>query len=205
MHLLNEFLENRRGNIAILAAILILPLMMLTGVGIDYTRISSAEGNLQTSLDNAAVDGRRLFRLGPRAEGEIAALINANSGRNTAQVRIRINQNKLRVDVRDEISTPMLSTIGQPKSEVTASIELDGNQFSGSQSQRETGAKETSKPANNREIARLQSYEAQLRKSLDHLRKAGSRLPLQTRQRLQQELRQQLREVRTRIRQLKSA
>ncbi|MEM9279304.1 MAG: TadE/TadG family type IV pilus assembly protein [Pseudomonadota bacterium] len=206
MRLLQTFYSDRQGNVAIIAAILVLPMLMLAGVGIEYSRISSAEKNLQTTVDNAALDAARLFRLGPRAEQELAAFINANSGRNTAQVRIRVHRDKLRIDARDEIDTPLLSTIGEPKSEITASIEVDGNTSTGTQ--RDAGQQSKPKPdnkSNTKQIARLRKIETRLRQNLDQVRKAGSRLPIQTSQRLERKLREQIREVRRKIRQLQTA
>ncbi|MEM9329683.1 MAG: pilus assembly protein TadG-related protein [Pseudomonadota bacterium] len=204
MQYVQNFVSDNKGNVAITAAILALPMLLLAGVGIEFSRISSAENNMRATVDNASVDAARLFRLGPRAQKEIEAFINANSGRNTAQVRIRIHKNKIKIDAKDEIETPLLSTIGQPTTEITASVEVNGPSTSGSQGG-DKAKKSTPRNDNKREIARLRRVENSLRKSLNQLRQAGNRLPFQTRARLERKLREQLREVRNRIRQLQTA
>ncbi|MGI9351118.1 MAG: pilus assembly protein TadG-related protein [Rhizobiaceae bacterium] len=203
-HFLSTFFRDCRGNVAIIASLLLLPMLMLAGVGIDYSRISSAEGNLQSTVDNAAFDIARLFSKGPHAARELEALINANSGRNTAQARIRVHRDKIRIEARDVIETPLLSTIGQPETVITASIEVDGNKSTGT-SNSDRPKKKTTGQKDSREVARLRRYENVLRENLQRLRQASNRLPYQTRKRLEKQLRDQIREVRTRIRQLPSA
>ena len=201
---LNTFFRDRNGNVAIIASLMLLPMLMLAGVGIDYSRISSAEGNLQATVDNAANDIARLFSRGPHAAGELEALINANSGRNTAQARIRVYRDKIRIEARDVIETPLLSPIGQPETVITASIEVDGNKSTGTSST-ERPKKKSAARKNEREVARLRRYEGILRENLNRLREASRRLPYHTRKRLEKQLRDQIREVRARIRQLQSA
>jgi len=126
MAVLRHFLQNASGNVATIFGIMILPVLMLAGVGVDYARIASAEENMQQSVDNAV--GSLASDIGSRrisAASEIEGMINANSGRDTAKVRVSIHQNKMRVDAIDEIDTPLLSLIGREKSEITARAELD--------------------------------------------------------------------------------
>ena len=131
MFRLAKFYEDKRGNVAMLFGILLLPMLMLVGVAIDYSRISHQEGELQKIVDNASMSMDNLRSKRNDAARQIENMINANSGRDTAQVRISVHRDKLRIDARDEIDTPLLSTIGQERSEITASIELDSNRVPG--------------------------------------------------------------------------
>jgi len=199
-----RFAEDPKGNVAITGTLLILPILMLAGIAIDYSRISNAEKVLESTIDNASYDSRRLFKLGPRAEKELEAFINANTGRDTAEVQISIHKDKLRIEARDEIDTPLLSTIGQGKSEVTASIEVDGNTSTGSQNtvSNDSNRNDQQKIADKaRQREQLESLERSLEKALKRVRQ-NSRITFQLRQRLEADLRAQLRVVRNRIRSL---
>ncbi len=200
-----RFTEDKRGNVAITGTLLILPILMLAGVGIDYSRISNAEKTLESVVDNAAADAQRLFRLGPYAEKELEDLINANTGRDTARVKISINQDKLRIDATDEIDTPLLSTIGQAKSEITASIEVDGNRQTsvGSEKASTEGSRTDQQKAaeTSKKRQSLRRLERNLEESLRQVR-MSSRINYRLRQRIEDDLRKQLRIVRDRIRSL---
>jgi Flp pilus assembly protein TadG len=53
--LLREFRKDARGNVAIIFALVSIPLVALVGAAVDYTRASSARTALQTALDSAAL------------------------------------------------------------------------------------------------------------------------------------------------------
>lgn len=50
-----RFLRNTKGNILILTTSAIVPLIMLVGVGIDYSRVQRAQSTLQNAIDRTAV------------------------------------------------------------------------------------------------------------------------------------------------------
>lgn len=53
--LVSKFLANEEGNVALIVAILALPLLLGAGITIDYTLLTRAENALQTAADNAAL------------------------------------------------------------------------------------------------------------------------------------------------------
>jgi Flp pilus assembly protein TadG len=53
--LVREFRKDARGNVAIIFALVSIPLVALVGAAVDYTRASSARTALQTALDSAAL------------------------------------------------------------------------------------------------------------------------------------------------------
>ena len=119
-----KFWQSKDGNVAVIAALVILPILMLGGVGIVYSRIASARGEMQTVVDSTVLSSGMDFSNRRAAEQRIAAMINGNSGRDTAQVNISVNQNRLRIDASDRLETPLLSTIGQTHSPIEVSLEV---------------------------------------------------------------------------------
>lgn len=128
------FAEDIRGSVAMIFALVLLPILLMVGVGIDYSRIASNKSEMQTVVQNAVETYPNLRAERIDAARQIEAMINANSGRNTADVTISIHQDKMRIEAKDHIDTPMLSTIGQPKSEFTASVEVEAGGASGTTS-----------------------------------------------------------------------
>jgi len=96
---IKRFIQREDGNVAIIGVLLLLPILMLAGAGVDYSRISSAEDEMKTVVDNTVYNPSMSFHNRPAAEAYIADMINANSGRNTAKVKISINQNKIRISI----------------------------------------------------------------------------------------------------------
>ncbi|MEM7067447.1 MAG: pilus assembly protein TadG-related protein [Pseudomonadota bacterium] len=187
---LKRFRHNEHGSIAIIFVIMILPIMMLVGVAVEYTRISSAETVLESTLDNSASNMVNLFRLGPQAEQEIADMIHANTGRDTATVKMRVYQSKLIVEARDEIETPLLGLMGQPKRELHASLEMDANVAA--------NAAATSQ-LTSQQKAKLRKLEKHLEKSMSRLVKSNRGLSHNQRLKLQRKMQKHLRMVRNRI------
>ena len=54
---LASFLKDTRGNFAITLAVAIIPVVLVAGVAIDYSRISQARGKMQNATDSAALAG----------------------------------------------------------------------------------------------------------------------------------------------------
>ncbi len=50
-----RFFKNRSGNISLIAGLLLVPVLLIAGAGIDYMRIVSAKSKLQSALDGAAL------------------------------------------------------------------------------------------------------------------------------------------------------
>ena len=183
------FFDDKRGNVAMLFGLILLPMLMLVGVAVDYSRISNHEGELQKVVDNAALSINGLANKRNDAARQIEAMINANSGRDTAQVRISIHRDKIRIDARDEIDTPLLSTIGQEKSEITASAELDAGRVPGAAGQGSKTAIDKRQFDN--------ALDAQFDEALKQLGMKGNldRLSPTQRQRLKRDMQEQLKRL----------
>lgn len=190
-----DFIDDERGNIAAIGALVLLPILMMVGVGVDYTRIAKAESTLQTTLDNAGDTVGDLFRGGPEAEARIAAMIHANLGRETATVDISVEQDQLKVLVTDQIETPLLSAIGQSTTIISASLETDANRSSGRTSR--SSRADMARAARISKLTRreLRQAERYLEQQLQQLAKAGSQVPLAQRIRIERRLRFSLRQV----------
>jgi len=122
--MLQLFINEEKGNIAIIAALLLLPMMMLGGVGIDYSRISAEHSKITASVDSALADPSLYFGSRPQAELAIKQLVDANTGRTSADVDISIQQGKVFIKAQDTIETPLLAFFGQPKTDVIVSHEF---------------------------------------------------------------------------------
>ncbi|HWL03384.1 MAG TPA: Tad domain-containing protein [Xanthobacteraceae bacterium] len=55
LSLLRHFREDRRGNVAVITAFALMPLIGFTGVAVDYSRANSARTALQAALDSTAL------------------------------------------------------------------------------------------------------------------------------------------------------
>lgn len=119
-----KFKDCQEGNIAIFASLLLLPVLMLAGVGVEYSRISNQQKVLQSTLDYVPVDPRYAARYRRNAERYLEGFIHANSGRQSAEVNIELHRNMLKIEAKDEIDTPLLGIMGQEKTEITASLEV---------------------------------------------------------------------------------
>lgn len=53
--LLGDFSTNIRGNVAVLFAIAVIPVLTFVGVAIDYTRVNTARSSMQAALDSTAL------------------------------------------------------------------------------------------------------------------------------------------------------
>lgn len=200
MLLFDKFLSGERGNVAMIFAILALPMIMLGGLGIEYSRVSSAESSLETVVENASQNSTRMFQLGPRAETELEAMINANTGRETAKVDITIDQNTLKIEAWDFINTPLLGTIGRPKSKIYVSLEVDGNRSNNTAVRSANrNLKALDGLSRSERLAKLRQYEIYLERSLKRLKISGRAIPANKRRQIERTLREGLRSVRNQI------
>lgn len=126
MFLLRKFFKNENGSLAVQFGVLILPLLALLGAGVDYSRIATVKTNLQATLDN---DIRSMpataFRNRAEMERYIVSLAGVNLDSDTIKADISIKKDKLHIDLRDKVKTPMLSLYGQSETEVVASIDIN--------------------------------------------------------------------------------
>lgn len=202
-----HFIKNQEGNVSIFGALLALPILMMIVVTFDYTRISTVRGEMQSSLDHASVSPLMMMSDMPGAEKNLENFINANSGRETADVNISIFQDKLRVEATDTIDTPLLSVIGRPVSTIVVRLEMDVPQSNNSvrlTSLDRGGVKVGQNKAyqERQQIAALKRFERSLERSIKRI-SARNSLPRDYKRRLVRKLNKQLREVRREIRNTK--
>ncbi len=202
-----RFFNDQRGNVAILGALLILPLLMMVGVAVDYTRIETAKGGMLSSVNHSSIRPQAMMSDIPGAETGLENFINANSGRDSAQVNIRIVQDILRIEAQDAIDTPLLSVIGQAVSPIVVSVEVPVPETKGrvqkaSATNDSLNVKRQQSNRQREQIAALRRFERSLERSIMRLMSQRSPYPRYTQQ-LVQKLRAQLREVRREIRNAK--
>lgn len=196
-----RFLNDRQGNVAVISALVILPILMLSGVGIEYSRIAATRGEIQTVVDNTVLNSGMDFSNRPAAERMLAALINANTGRDTARVDISLHQDKLRILAHDTLETPLLSTIGQTQSPIEVHLDIPApGSTSGSQ---QTAAREAqgSSSENAQRLRTLKKAERQIERVIKRLKSRPGKYP-QQQQKLRQSLERQLSEIRRQMRNL---
>ena len=192
--LLNKFSANQNGNIAVLASLILLPVLLSVGVAVDYGRVATARGSLQSIVDRAAVsageDGGSMLQ----REQLIAAYVEANYAGDNVDVRVRMNKDQMRVVARDVMSTPMLNLFGQNETEVAVITNI-GQKKSTSSATR--AVKRQSGPSVKKQDKNLKrKMKRQLEASLRQIQKRGRGLSVQQRQRIERILRAQLRELR---------
>ncbi len=72
---LTTWIENREGNVAIILAIAIIPILALIGIAIDLQNTNTSRQFVQYSMDNAVIAGSREMQAG-KSKAEINAYIN---------------------------------------------------------------------------------------------------------------------------------
>jgi Flp pilus assembly protein TadG len=127
--LLARFWKNRRGNVAPMVGIAIIPLMAAVGAAVDYTRASAARTSLQAALDSAALMLSRTAatqtasQLQTAATNYVTALLTANDVKNLA-VGVSYsttNGSQLVIKGSAVMATNFLSILGIDSIDITAS------------------------------------------------------------------------------------
>ncbi len=119
------FAKNEEGSIAIYFTIIALPLMGLIGASVDYTRVTMHDSKLQSTLEQSIVGiTRDSFKSSDEMKNYIVSLAAANTRSTTIEGAITVNDNVLRVELRDVVKTPVLNVIGRSEFEVEAHVNL---------------------------------------------------------------------------------
>ena len=128
---LRKFLKCESGTIAMQAAIMALPLFLLVGGGVDYSRVAMSKKELQSTLDNMRGVPIKDFTWRSELEAYIAGMASANMDSETVQVRVKIRRDYLQVEAFDKIKTPMLSLAGKPEIQIVAKAKIGRQTSSG--------------------------------------------------------------------------
>ena len=129
MKYLKSFLNNEDGSIAIQFSIVMIPLLAVTGVGIDYSRVAVVKTSLQSTLDhNVIMMSPKEFSNRAEMEKYIEALAGVNLDSDTVSADISIYKDVMRIDLRDIVKTPVMGLIGKSEVQVLASVDLEYDQ-----------------------------------------------------------------------------
>jgi Flp pilus assembly protein TadG len=120
---LQRFGTDKRGAVAILFGLSLVPIVLLTGAAIDYGRASAARTELQSAIDAASLHGTKIQQGLSDADLslKLRQMTNANFNSNTNAVISAFNMN--RVDTTDPVTGRRMREIA-----ITAAAEVD-NKF----------------------------------------------------------------------------
>ena len=133
-----KFFRNEEGNFAIIGALLLLPVLGVTGAVVDYSRIANAQNRLQVAVDAAAITTARSGEDVKDMQQLAADMVVANYGDGVDAVETTVNTHELIVEAQDIISMSVLATIGKPyvtihaAAKVASRLPLGGGKVSGS-------------------------------------------------------------------------
>ena len=128
--LLARFGEDKRGSTAIMFALLIAPVMMLTGMAVDFSRMVTVKARMQTAIDAAALAGARAVQVNASASTLTTLAQNAASSYYNAVPMPFVTSKTLSTVTSDStvtnlswtatswVPTPFLSVAGLVKSKV---------------------------------------------------------------------------------------
>ncbi len=127
--LLTRFWKNRKGSVAPLMGIAIIPLMGAVGAAVDYSRANATKAAFQTSLNSAALmlsktaAGQPTSALEAQAVSYVNALFTANNAQNVTVTATYSNSNgsQLVLNGSAVINTNFLSVLGIDQLNITAS------------------------------------------------------------------------------------
>lgn len=118
-----RFAQNERGTIAVLFALLLLPILGIVFGGIDYSRAMSVQSQLQTAADSAANSAAsRLAEGTAKAEAAFKAAFRANLPDDLKdqpyEISISGNGQKLSVELATSVPTTMVAMLGVSKLDI---------------------------------------------------------------------------------------
>ncbi len=123
---LRQFVRDERGQFAIIGALLMVPVIAISGLALDYARLHSAQSRLQSAADAAALAaigaaGQPVARLQQLA-ADFAA---ANADGLNIDTETTVSGKHLEVRLTSEIATPLLSVVGSQSVLLTVTAGID--------------------------------------------------------------------------------
>jgi Flp pilus assembly protein TadG len=122
---IGRFLRARRGNMAMIGAIAMIPLILAVGLSVDYTRYTSAHKHLQEIADAAALalaatEDRDQSRLHAVALDHVRANNNANRVQEIAIRNLGLDNDRVTLGVEGAIRATFMGLVGYDRLPVAA-------------------------------------------------------------------------------------
>ncbi len=127
---LQNFKREKSGNVAIIFALAIVPIMFSVGVSVDYSKISRIKSRLQETADTAAFHAIKGHVEGEYNESEIVEVAremvtsNYNIHPSDVQIDLNVNADKLSVHLETEYTPAFLKAFHFDEVTITASSEV---------------------------------------------------------------------------------
>ena len=119
MKKISTFLRDRSGATAVTFALMLVPLLGMTGLAVDYTRASSDRSRLQGVADSAALAGASVFTGANKsaAEASARAYLRGNLGAEADRLEVGFDASNQRVTVslRGETNTLFMKILARDK------------------------------------------------------------------------------------------
>jgi Flp pilus assembly protein TadG len=118
MGALSRFRSNEDGNVAMIVAIALMPIIAMTGSAVDYTRSATARSKLQTAVDSTALalareaDGLSDADIQKRAESYVQALYKPDFDVDAPKIVATRNTKTIKVTGTSAVPTTVLRAVG---------------------------------------------------------------------------------------------
>jgi Flp pilus assembly protein TadG len=130
MHVFHLFASDRKGSVAVIFALVTIPLAVAVGLAIDYSRAVAARENLQASLDSAVLAvsheaaGMQQRELQAAVEGHLrGSLTKTGDNFEIGAVTAAVVEGTVVVDVEADFPTVMLPLVNMPTVGIKARAE----------------------------------------------------------------------------------
>ncbi len=124
-----KFLKNREGSIGPIAMVCLPILVSIVGLSVDYARVLSHKGHLQSVTDMAVLTAMR----NARSDGERASLardfISVNLPDADFETRNSVVDGKIMFQVRSKLETPIMAMVGKPEFLIDVSTPMRRGSF----------------------------------------------------------------------------
>ncbi|MFZ1815460.1 MAG: TadE/TadG family type IV pilus assembly protein [Rhizobiaceae bacterium] len=128
---LRAFLRNESGNFAIIFSICALPLLGLAGMVVDYSRMRSAEQQLQAAVDTAAIAAANGGRDVNDMRRIAAAFVESNAPDYEVDVDTSVQGHKLTIVAETKLALPIMSAVGHPVANISVTTEIESPRLLG--------------------------------------------------------------------------
>jgi hypothetical protein len=117
---ISAFRRDQRGNTAVLFAMAMVPMTVLTGGTVDYGRVLSERARLQAAGDAAAIAGSSLLGATEAERAETTRKVFAANFSGTVEPQIKATAKTVELTARIDVKTPFLNLISIPSMQANA-------------------------------------------------------------------------------------